>query len=66
MVYVLTVGNPSGARRRARCKVFNDQVRRPIPVAIWRPMELGQDPFAFGWAVQHRRWSTAAPGFHRR
>src|SRR5438270_10880312 len=24
MVYVLTLGNPSGARRRARCKVLKD------------------------------------------
>src|SRR6266702_139241 len=29
MVYVLTLGNPSGARRRARCSVFNDQVAVP-------------------------------------
>src|SRR6266568_1323768 len=29
MVYVLTLGRPSGARRRARCKVFNDQVAVP-------------------------------------
>jgi Recombinase len=29
MVYVLTLGKPSGARRRARCKVFNDQVAVP-------------------------------------
>jgi hypothetical protein len=26
MVYVLTFGKPSGARRSARCKVFNDHV----------------------------------------
>src|SRR6266567_6114047 len=29
MVYVLTFGKPSGARRRARCNVFNDQVAVP-------------------------------------
>src|SRR5260370_39460 len=29
MVYVLTLGRPSAARRRARCKVFNDQVAVP-------------------------------------
>src|SRR5712672_1578421 len=29
IVYVLTLGNPSGARRRARCKVVNDQVAVP-------------------------------------
>src|SRR6266511_253568 len=29
IVYVLTFGKPSGARRSARCKVFNDQVAVP-------------------------------------
>src|SRR5215471_12419836 len=29
MVYVLTFGRPSGARRSARCKVFNDHVAVP-------------------------------------
>src|SRR5438874_6082137 len=29
MVYVLTLGRPSGARRSARCKVFKDQVAVP-------------------------------------
>jgi hypothetical protein len=29
MVYVLTMGSPSGARRRARCNVVNDQVAVP-------------------------------------
>jgi hypothetical protein len=29
IVYVLTFGKPSGARRRARCSVFNDQVAVP-------------------------------------
>src|SRR5947209_8051888 len=29
IVYVLTCGRPSGARRSARCKVFNDHVAVP-------------------------------------
>lgn len=29
MVYVLTLGSPSGARRNARCKVESDQVAVP-------------------------------------
>jgi hypothetical protein len=40
MVYVLTWGNPSGARRSARCKVFSDQVAVPSPLAIWWSSKL--------------------------
>ena len=38
---------------------------RPVPVAIWRPTEFVQDPFALGWTVHHRWCTTIMPGFGR-
>src|SRR5579859_6724955 len=66
MVYVLTLGKPSGARRRARCKVFNDQVAVPSRSRSggrWNSFKIrsrSAEPYSTGGGAPLRRGSTAA------
>src|SRR6266581_2802903 len=66
MVYVLTFGKPSGARRRARCNVFNDQVAVPSRSRSggrrnsFRIRSRSAGPYSTGGGAPLRLGSTAA------